>query len=81
MFIQHLNTVKYTTMFKQNIIIIDEWRFTMKKNFTPVGNSWAMLFTKTMFEMMEINPENDLAEIEFDKKVLKMKKANIEKQH
>lgn len=53
----------------------------MKKKFTKIGNSWAMLFTKTMFEMMEINPENDLAEIEFDKKVLKMKKANIEKQH
>ena len=27
----------------------------MKKNFTKVGNSWAMLFTKTMIEMLDID--------------------------
>lgn len=47
----------------------------MKKKFTKIGNSWAMLFTKTMLEMLDVNPENELVEIEFDKKVLKMEKC------
>ena len=46
----------------------------MKKKFIKVGNSWAMLFTKTMIEMLEINPENEEVEINFDKNVLTMKK-------
>lgn len=49
----------------------------MKKKFTKIGNSWAMLFTKTMLEMLEVNPENEQVEIEFDKKILKMEKAKI----
>ena len=40
----------------------------MKKKFTKIGNSWAMLFTKTMLEMLDIDPETEQAEIEFDKK-------------
>ena len=47
----------------------------MKKKFTKIGNSWAMLFTKTMLEMLDIDPETEQAEIEFDKKVL----ARVEK--
>ncbi len=47
----------------------------MKKKFITIGNSWAMLFTKTMLEMLEVNPEEEQVEIEFDKKVLKMEKA------
>lgn len=50
----------------------------MKKNFTKVGNSWAMLFTKTMIEMLDINPETEQVEIEFNKKILTMKKAEKE---
>lgn len=46
----------------------------MKKKFTKIGNSWAILFTKTMIEMLDINPESEQVEIEFDKKVLKIKK-------
>ena len=46
----------------------------MKKKFTKIGNSWALLFTKTMMEMLEINPEIDMAEIEFDKKTIIVKK-------
>ena len=49
----------------------------MKKKFTKIGNSWAMLFTKTMLEILEINPETDEVEIEFDKKKLIMTK-NVE---
>ena len=46
----------------------------MKKKFTKIGNSWALLFIKTMMEMLEINPEIDMAEIEFDKKTIIVKK-------
>ena len=46
----------------------------MKKKFTKIGNSWAMLFTKTMLEMLDINPETEYVEIEFEKKILKMEK-------
>ena len=47
----------------------------MKKKFTKIGNSWAMLFTKTMLEMLEVNPETEQVEIEFDKKILRMEKV------
>lgn len=47
----------------------------MKKKFTRIGNSWAILFTKTMIEMLEINPEKDMVEMEFNKKILSIKKA------
>ncbi len=41
--------------------------YVMKKKFTKIGNSWAMLFTKTMLEMLNINPEIEQAEIVFEK--------------
>lgn len=47
----------------------------MKRKFTKIGNSWAMLFTKTMLEMLEVNPETEQVEIEFEKNILKMKKT------
>lgn len=47
----------------------------MKRKFINVGNSWAMLFTKTMLEMLDVNPETDQVEIEFDKKVLRIEKS------
>jgi len=46
----------------------------MKKKFTKIGNSWAILFTKTMLEMLDVNPESDQVEIEFNKKILTMEK-------
>ena len=33
-----------------------------------------MLFTKTKLEMLDINSETEQAEIEFDKKIMTMKK-------
>lgn len=47
----------------------------MKKKFTKIGNSWAILFTKTMLEMLDINPEKEQAEIEFDRKIMIIKKS------
>ena len=51
----------------------------MKRKFTKIGNSWAILFTKTMLEMLDINPENEQVEIEFDKKILIMQKDKSRK--
>ncbi len=48
----------------------------MKKKFTTIGNSWAILFTKTMLELLEVNPEKEQVEIEFDKNVITIKKEN-----
>ena len=53
----------------------------MKKKFTKIGNSWAILFTKTMIEMLDVNPENEQVELEFDKKVLKIEKAKNNEQN
>ncbi|MGN0014761.1 MAG: hypothetical protein ACI37T_05020 [Candidatus Gastranaerophilaceae bacterium] len=52
----------------------------MKKKFTRIGNSWAILFTKTMIEILDVNPENEQVEIEFDKQVLKIEKAKNSEQ-
>lgn len=46
----------------------------MKRKFTKTGNSWAMLFTKTMLEMLEVDPEKDQVKIEYDKNILIMQK-------
>ncbi len=46
----------------------------MKRKFTKIGNSWAILFTKTMLQMLDINPETEQVEIEFNKKTLTMVK-------
>lgn len=46
----------------------------MKRKFIPIGNSWGMIFTKTMLEILDINPETDKVEIEYNKQTLTMKK-------
>ena len=50
----------------------------MKKKFTKIGNSWAMLFTKTMLEMMNVDPEHDQAEIDINNKIMTIKKEEKE---
>lgn len=54
-------------MFKQCKVFVITVEYVMKKKFTKIGNSWAMLFTKTMLEMLNINPEVEQAEIVFEK--------------
>ncbi len=51
----------------------------MKKKFTKIGNSWAMLFTKTMLEMLDVDPEKEQVELEFDKKILRIEKVKESK--
>ena len=50
----------------------------MKKKLTKVGTGWGMLFTKTMIELLDIDPDTDYIEIEFENKTLKMKKIKEE---
>lgn len=50
----------------------------MKKNLTKVGNSWALLFTKTMIELLNADPEKDTLNLEFEGEVLKIKKLTKE---
>ena len=47
----------------------------MHRKFITIGNSWGILFTKTMLQMLDVNPETDQVEIEFDKKKLTMEKS------
>lgn len=47
----------------------------MKKYLTKSGNSWVMTFTKTLLELLELNPENEQIEIEVEGKTLKITKA------
>jgi len=47
----------------------------MKKFLTKSGNSWVLTFTKTLLELLEINPEEDQVEIELDGKILKIQKV------
>lgn len=65
-------------MFKHCKVYIITLEKFMKRKFTKIGNSWAMLFTKTMLEMLDVNPEKEQVEIEFDKKTLIMEKEKNE---
>lgn len=47
----------------------------MRKKFTKIGNSWAMLIPKTIFQLLNVNPETDEVELEFEGDVLKVKKS------
>ena len=66
-------------MLKECKVFVITKGIIMKKNFTKVGNSWAMLFTKTMIEMLDIDPATEQVEIEFNKKILTMKKIEEER--
>ena len=46
----------------------------MKKKITRIGNSWAILLTKTMLELLEINPEKEQVNISFENKSMIIKK-------
>ena len=52
----------------------------MKKKFTKIGNSWAMLFTKTMLEMLDVNPEQELIDIEISNNTIVFKKDTKNKE-
>ena len=61
-------------MFKHCKVFVIILRKFMKKKFTKIGNSWAMLFTKTMLQLLDVNPEKEEVEIKFDKNKLIIEK-------
>ena len=75
-FKQNLYIIKYTTLFKHCKVIIVTSGDIMEREFKQIGNSWALFFTKTMLQILDINPEKDKVEIEFEKKVLTIKKSD-----
>ena len=50
----------------------------MKKKLIASGSGWALFMSKTILELLNINPETDMVELEVENKVLKVKKADSE---
>ncbi len=50
----------------------------MKKFLVKSGNSWVFTFTRTILDMLEVDPSKDQVEVEFEGKSLKITKAKEE---
>ena len=48
----------------------------MKRKLMRSGNGYALFVSKTIIELLKINPEDDFVEFEVENNVLKIKKAN-----
>ena len=48
----------------------------MKRKLMRSGNGWALFISKTLIELLKINPETDFVEIQIENDVLKIKKIN-----
>jgi hypothetical protein len=48
----------------------------MKRKFFRTGNGWALFVSKTILELLKLNPEKDFIEIEIEKDILKIKKSS-----
>jgi antitoxin component of MazEF toxin-antitoxin module len=47
----------------------------MKKKLSRSGSGWALFMPKTLLELLDINPENDMVKIEVENNVIKITKA------
>jgi hypothetical protein len=47
----------------------------MRKKLTRTGSGWSLFFTKTIIELLKLDPETDEVELEFEGDVLKVKKC------
>ena len=50
----------------------------MKRKLMRSGNGWAIFMSKTILELIKINPETDFVELEVENGVLKIKKSKKE---
>ena len=50
----------------------------MRKRLTKTGSGWSLFFTKTIIELLKVDPETDEVELEFEGDVLKVKKYKDE---
>jgi len=46
----------------------------MKKKLFKSGNGWAVFIAKPILELLNINPEQDLIELQVEKQELKIKR-------
>lgn len=53
----------------------------MKKYLTKSGNSWVLTFTKTLLELLELDPKDDQVELEVEGKTLKIYKAKKDQEN
>ena len=48
----------------------------MKRKLFRSGSGWALFISKTIIELLKINPEKDFVELEMENDVLKIKKTS-----
>jgi hypothetical protein len=48
----------------------------MKRKLMHSGNGYALFLSKTIIELLKINPEEDFIELQVENDVLKIKKAD-----
>lgn len=46
----------------------------MERKLMRSGNGWALFMSKTIIELLKINPETDFVEMQVENNVLKIKK-------
>lgn len=47
----------------------------MERKLMRSGNGWALFMSKTLIELLKINPEKDFLEMQIENDVLKIKKV------
>lgn len=47
----------------------------MERKLMRSGNGWALFMSKTLIELLKINPETDFLEMQIENDVLKIKKV------
>ena len=53
----------------------------MNRKFFKSGNGWALFISKTILELLKVNPETDFIEMQIENDVLKIKKINREQEN
>lgn len=51
----------------------------MKKKLSRSGSGWALFMPKTLLELLDVDPENDMVKIEVENNVIKITKAQENK--
>ena len=51
----------------------------MKKKLSRSGSGWALFMPKTLLELIDVNPEEDMLEVKVENNVVKITKADVTK--
>ena len=49
----------------------------MNRKFFKSGNGWALFVSKTILELLKVNPETDFVEMQIENDILKIKKIDL----